>query len=298
MKNKDKLVSIILNCFNGEEYLKHALKSITNQSYQNWELIFWDNKSSDKSKQIFDSFKNKKFKYFLAKKHTSLYAARNLAISKAKGNFISFIDADDLWDKDKLKKQIKLFEDQKVAVVYGNSWIRKEKINKKKIFIKYEMKDGLIHNDLIKSYNVGILTAVIKKKFIGKKKKIFNDKYNIIGDFDFFINLSKKNIFKVVQEPVATYRIHEKNLSLLKKGVEIIEYEDWLKNNKNKISEKNFQIIKKKILQLKFMNIKFKKNFFDTMFFLIKNSKSILNLKNIVILLLAKNILKKIMWFY
>ena len=298
MKNKDKLVSIILNCFNGEEYLKHALKSITNQSYQNWELIFWDNKSSDKSKQIFDSFKNKKFKYFLAKKHTSLYAARNLAISKAKGNFISFIDADDLWEKDKLKKQIKLFEDQKVAVVYGNSWIRKEKINKKKIFIKYEMKDGLIHNDLIKSYNVGILTAVIKKKFIGKKKKIFNDKYNIIGDFDFFINLSKKNIFKVVQEPVATYRIHEKNLSLLKKGVEIIEYEDWLKNNKNKISEKNFQIIKKKILQLKFMNIKFKKNFFDTMFFLIKNSKSILNLKNIVILLLAKNILKKIMWFY
>ena len=293
MKNKDKLVSIILNCFNGEEYLKHALKSITNQSYQNWELIFWDNKSSDKSKQIFDSFKNKKFKYFMAKKHTSLYAARNLAISKAKGNFISFIDADDLWEKDKLKKQIKLFKDQKVAVVYGNSWIRKEKINKKKIFIKYKMKDGLIHNDLIKSYNVGILTAVIKKKFIGKKKKIFNDKYNIIGDFDFFINLSKENIFKVVQEPVATYRIHEKNLSLLKKGVEIIEYEDWLKNNKKKISEKNFQIIKKKILQLKFMNIKFKKNFFYTMFFLIKNSRSILNLKNIVILLLAKNILKK-----
>lgn len=298
MKNKDKLVSIILNCFNGEEYLKNALKSITNQSYQNWELIFWDNKSSDKSKQIFDSFKNKKFKYFLAKKHTSLYAARNLAISKAKGNFISFIDADDLWEKDKLKKQIKLFKDQKVAVVYGNSWIRKEKINKKKIFIKYKMKDGLIHNDLIKSYNVGILTAVIKKKFIGKKKKIFNDKYNIIGDFDFFINLSKKNIFKVVQEPVATYRIHEKNLSLLKKDVEIIEYEDWLKNNKKNISEKNFQIIKKKILQLKFMNIKFKKNFFDTMFFLIKNSRSILDLKNIVILLLAKNILKKIMWFY
>ena len=298
MKNKDKLVSIILNCFNGEEYLKNALKSITNQSYQNWELIFWDNKSSDKSKQIFDSFKNKKFKYFMAKKHTSLYAARNLAISKAKGNFISFIDADDLWEKDKLKKQIKLFKDQKVAVVYGNSWIRKEKINKKKIFIKYKMKDGLIHNDLIKSYNVGILTAVIKKKFIGKKKKIFNDKYNIIGDFDFFINLSKKNIFKVVQEPVATYRIHEKNLSLLKKDVEIIEYEDWLKNNKKNISEKNFQIIKKKILQLKFMNIKFKKNFFDTMFFLIKNSRSILDLKNIVILLLAKNILKKIMWFY
>ena len=69
MKNKDKLVSIILNCFNGEEYLKHALKSIINQTYENWELIFWDNKSSDKSKNIFDSFKNKKFKYLWQETH-------------------------------------------------------------------------------------------------------------------------------------------------------------------------------------------------------------------------------------
>ena len=67
MKNKDKLVSIILNCFNGEEYLKHALKSITNQSYQNWELIFWDNKSNDKSIKIIKNFKDKRIKCFLSK---------------------------------------------------------------------------------------------------------------------------------------------------------------------------------------------------------------------------------------
>ena len=64
MKNKEKLVSIILNCYNGEKYLKQALKSILRQSYKNWELIFWDNRSTDSSKKIFDTFKNKKFKYF------------------------------------------------------------------------------------------------------------------------------------------------------------------------------------------------------------------------------------------
>ena len=100
MKKKKDLVSIVLNCFNGGEYLKEALISVQKQSYKNWELIFWDNRSEDNSKEIFNSFKNKKFKYFLSKKHTSLYAARNLAISKTRGKFVGFIDSDDIWEND------------------------------------------------------------------------------------------------------------------------------------------------------------------------------------------------------
>ena len=298
MKNQNKLVSVILNCYNGEKYLKDSLKSIVKQTYKNWELIFWDNRSSDLSKTIMKSFKNKKFKYFLSKRHTSLYAARNLAISKAKGAYISFIDADDVWETDKLHKQVKLFKDKKVAVVYGNSWLKKEISNKKKIFIKYKMKNGYIYNDLIKSYNVGILTAVIKKSFLKKMKKIFNDNYDIIGDFDLFIKLSKKYKFDVIQEPVATYRIHEKNLSLLKKETEINEFKDWLKNNRKKLSKENLRLINKKILHLEYINTKFKKNFLITLFFLIKNKNQIFNIKNLIILLLPKIILKKIMWFY
>ncbi len=112
-----KKVSIILNCYKGEKYLKDALISIINQSYTNWELIFWDNRSNDNSKNIFKSFKNKNFKYFLAKKHTSLYEARNLAIKKASGEYLGFIDADDMWDRNKLLKQVKLFKDNDTAVV-------------------------------------------------------------------------------------------------------------------------------------------------------------------------------------
>ena len=76
---KKHLVSIILNCYNGEKYLREALSSIKTQTYKNWELIFWDNKSNDKSVDILKSFKIKKLKYYLSKQHTSLYAARNLA---------------------------------------------------------------------------------------------------------------------------------------------------------------------------------------------------------------------------
>ena len=136
MKNKKKLISIIVNCYNGEKFLKESLISIQNQEYKNWELIFWDNKSNDNSKKIFKSFKNKKFKYFCAKKHTSLYTARNLAIEKCKGEFISFLDVDDTWEKDKLKRQIKFFENKKVGVVYGNLWILRENYKKKKNIFK------------------------------------------------------------------------------------------------------------------------------------------------------------------
>ena len=59
---------------------KKNLDSIRDQEYLNWELIFWDNQSSDNSKKIFDSFNDKRFKYFYSDKHTTLYEARNLAL--------------------------------------------------------------------------------------------------------------------------------------------------------------------------------------------------------------------------
>ena len=59
-------ISIIMNCYNGEEYLKESLESILAQSYLNWELIFFDNSSNDNSKKIFRSFKDKRFKYFFS----------------------------------------------------------------------------------------------------------------------------------------------------------------------------------------------------------------------------------------
>ena len=69
--NQTPLISIIINCFNGEKYLQKALKSIQNQTYKNWEVIFWDNLSTDKVK-IFFSYSDKRFKYYLAK-NTQIY---------------------------------------------------------------------------------------------------------------------------------------------------------------------------------------------------------------------------------
>ena len=100
------LISVIMNCHNGETFLEESLKSLFAQSYENWELIFWDNLSTDNSKKILKKFNDKRIKYYLSDNFTNLYEARNLAIEKASGKYISFLDTDDLWTKDKLKKQL------------------------------------------------------------------------------------------------------------------------------------------------------------------------------------------------
>ena len=129
--NKNPLVSIIINCFNGEEFLRKSLESIINQTYTNWEIIFWDNRSTDNSPEIFNSYKDKRFKYFKAEEFTTLYVARNKALLKCEGEFIAFLDVDDWWESEKIKKQIKILEDESVGLVYANSIIHNEQSKKK-----------------------------------------------------------------------------------------------------------------------------------------------------------------------
>ena len=155
------LISIVMNCFNGEKYSSDSLESIQKQTYKNWELIFWDNLSTDRSKEIFESFEDKRFKYYSAIEHTTLSRARNFALSKCKGDFIAFLDVDDWWSLNKLELQIKLFADPSIQLVYGNFLVnnfkkksviygipaRKIKPNKKAIMYNFNLPSGYIAED-------------------------------------------------------------------------------------------------------------------------------------------------------
>ena len=229
MKEKP-LISIIINCFNGEKYLKDCLTSVLNQNYSNWEVIFWDNQSSDNSKKIFSEFKDKRFKYYISNKHTPLYEARNNAIEKSNGEVIAFLDTDDWWEKNKLEKQIPLFENKKIGLVYSNCYLFFEKKRKKKIYIKRALKSGNITKHLFKNYEVGIITVLLRRQAYDSVLG-FNNKYNIIGDFDLIIRLSTKWEFGCIQKPLAHYRIHEENFSILNSMSEIDELQNWINDN-------------------------------------------------------------------
>ena len=88
MYKNQPLVSVVINCFNGEKYLRQCIKSVINQSYKNWELVFWDNCSKDNSIKIIKSFKDKRIKFYKSKSLKNLYQARNLALNKCNGKYI------------------------------------------------------------------------------------------------------------------------------------------------------------------------------------------------------------------
>ena len=247
--NNQPLVSIIMNCYNGAKYLEDSLQSIVNQTYQNWELIFWDNVSFDNSKKIFEKFRDKRFKYYLASKHEPLYRARNLAIKKANGEFISFLDTDDIWLNDKLTKQIKLFSNKNIGLVYGNYWRYNPLrfFEKKRLAYSKKLPSGKITEILLREYFIGIISVILRKQFLDINRDIFNVEFNMLSDMDFVLRFSKKYEFDCVQEPVAIYRQHENQLqirNLRNHSKQMINWYEKIKLSKEFGSEKNLRFIK------------------------------------------------------
>ncbi len=113
MKYQKPLVSIIMNSHNGDQHLSQSINSILKQTYKNWELIFWDNSSFDKTREKLKKIKDKRIKYFFSKKFNTLYKSRNLAIRKAKGKYVCFLDVDDQWRKSKISDQVEKLEKKK-----------------------------------------------------------------------------------------------------------------------------------------------------------------------------------------
>jgi glycosyltransferase involved in cell wall biosynthesis len=202
-----------MNCYNGEKYLRQALGSIVNQAYQNWELIFWDNQSTDNSKIILESYQDDRLKYHYAEKHTMLYEARNCAVKKANGEFLTFLDVDDIWELDKLEKQLLLFDDEMVGLVYGN-YIELDELTKQQqpMFDK-KLPIGWVVDELLDFYVVGLLTIMVRRKAFDSLEKQFDNRFHIIGDFDLVLRMSVHWKFDCVQETLAYYRQHGDNES-------------------------------------------------------------------------------------
>lgn len=116
----EKLVSIVVPVYNCEKFIKQTVKTIQSQTYTNWEAIFVDDCSSDKSTEILSEFLSDKIKLIKLEKNSGAATARNTGIENAKGEYVAFLDGDDLWHKEKLEKQIKFMEKNGYAFTCTN----------------------------------------------------------------------------------------------------------------------------------------------------------------------------------
>jgi glycosyltransferase involved in cell wall biosynthesis len=227
------LVSVVVNCHNSENFLEECIESIINQSYQNFEVIVWDNNSQDQTESIVRRLSNldPRIKYFKGEIFVPLGSARNLALSKCSGSWIAFLDSDDLWDTHFVLDQITaLFGKENSAFGYGfvteflqdSSSIKKIEPQRQKFF-----SEKFVFNKLLKGNFVYFSSFVFSRQALNFVEN-FKVEYKQAEDYELLLRLASK--FKAVQTGHVYYRLHKNNLSKIQTSELHIESLDILRN--------------------------------------------------------------------
>ncbi len=285
MRSEIPLVSVIINCFNSQEYLKECVESVLDQTYTQFEIIFIDNQSTDDTFKIIKSYEDSRIIYFKTPNFMTLGGARNIGLNNAKGVFISFLDSDDIWDKNKLLYSLPAINND-IEMVYSDVIY----FNKTYSFNLYGRRipyQGNCFEKLIEDYNLCLSSCIFTKNIISKNKIKFNEKLKVCEDFDFFLKITLKTKIAYLNKKLVKYRIHDKNLTNTKRYLFFEETKliiNKLKNInqefKDRLLSKNFLDEAKyewklgkrregisKILLNKELKI-FKKSFYVILFFL------------------------------
>ena len=291
-----KLVSILVNCHNGEKYLNEAINSILKQSYQDFEIIFFDNASTDKSLSIMQRYQDNRISIYESKNLIPLYEARNRALSYCKGDFISFLDVDDFWHVDFLKKRENFFNQENKMFSYSNWNFLFEK-KKKLIKSREKVFSGMIFNELSKNYVVKISSLVINKKIFQIISEKFNPKYNIIGDFDLVMKMALKFEAESIDENLVTIRIHKNNFSNLHRELHYKEFHHWYENLnfQNILIKKNLKYFKEKLSYLKTIHLLINGNKLRSISEIISYPNNLKKLKLLIILFIPNFLIKKLL---
>ncbi|AEX20711.1 glycosyl transferase family protein [Vibrio sp. EJY3] len=165
--NNDSLVSIVMPTYNSEKTVSESIQSVRSQTYKNWELIIVDDRSTDNTWKVIQTYADKydNIHVYQNKENLGAGASRNFAIKKAKGRFIAFLDSDDLWMENKLSEQIPFMIENGYPLTYTH-YTRFNGTGELNVVTAPEY---ITYNKLIYSNVIGCLTAVYDTKSLGKR---------------------------------------------------------------------------------------------------------------------------------
>lgn len=208
------VVSIITPAYNAELFIEQTINSVQKQTFSDWEMIVVDDGSTDNTAVMVKAIAeiDHRIKYFY-QQNGRQGKARNLAIENAKGEFLAFLDADDLWESTKLEKQIQVIEQEKCDLVYTTGYVFSENTNN--VVKKIQITGGAQNSKelIIKQlwgYSFPILSVLVKKEFVVKVGGFSeNPKVQNAEDYQLWIKLTDAGL-KIygMQEELFYYRVH------------------------------------------------------------------------------------------
>jgi len=289
MKIKKKnLISILMNCYNSEKYIKEAIESLRIQSFKDWRLIIWDDASEDRTLELVRKFNDDRIQIFENKKHSGLGAGRIKATKFLNSKYTSILDSDDVFQRDKLEKQINILESNKNFGLVA-SWY--ETINEKSKITK-KTKINNDNKQIIENFlreNIFAHSSIIYRTDFAKNVGWYSNKYEFAQDYDLSLKLINKYNFLCFEKFLVKIRNVSSNMSnsralektrILEK-IKILDSNSKIYDLKSKLRKISNETIK--IEKFKLLIIDFKKNFklnclFKILLFLVKNISIYLSL--------------------
>lgn len=231
VKSKEvDLISVVVNCYNSESFLEECISSILSQTYTNYEIIIWDNCSTDSTNLIVSKIGSNipKIRYFKGDEFVPLGSARNFAINECKGDWLAFLDSDDLWDSNFLSDQMgslkgngeRLFGFGNATVFFGSDEPLTKRLNPN----RSKSQEENIFKKLLKGNFIYFSSLVISRNALGYLRQ-FNEHFVQAEDYEALLRLASK--YKAVQSGHIYYRIHETNTSK-KQNQELFLENAWI----------------------------------------------------------------------
>jgi len=208
------LVSIITPSFNSEKFIADTIRSVQNQTHQNWEMIIVDDCSTDRTMSIIEQFvaNDNRIRSFQLDNNSGAGIARESALSRADGDYIAFLDADDLWAPLKLEKQLQFLKDNKASFTFSFYDCIDEAGNP--LNKRVEAPRNLSYRQLFFCNYVGNLTGIYESNYFGKITISSTRKRQ---DWMMWLTILKKiKEVKPVPESLAFYRVRNNSLSASK----------------------------------------------------------------------------------
>lgn len=227
------LVSIIMPTYNYARFIGESINSVLAQTYRDWELIVIDNYSTDNTEEVVRGVACDQIKYIKFKNNGVIAASRNVGLKEARGEYVAFLDSDDLWLADKLEKQVNYLNTNKnIFMVYSKAAAMENGVLTYTKGRAPGRRIGLTHEgifmDLFLSFNyISCLTVMFRN---GRGLQFSEEKALItVEDFDLWLAIASEHEIGYIDEPLAFYRVHgnsmgsrlrkyiKANLNLIKK---------------------------------------------------------------------------------
>ena len=240
--------SVVVNCRNSEKYLKDCLDTIQKQSFSDFEVVIWDNMSSDDTVKITKEFEksDNRFKFYIGKESLPLGAARNCAVSKSTGRYLAFLDSDDLWDPEYLYhhyQAIKKFGKDS----FGAGIVQEISDEFKILTMSSNVTNIVVFNSpkqvftkLLKGNYIYFSSLVIPKDFFSNNTGFRSD-FVQAEDYEMLLRLAKK--LPCYTAGLCYYRVHSGNATnnqeenLYQESIEILNsYMKWLPAKVHRLS--------------------------------------------------------------